>query len=167
MNFIYSGIYDTTTFDHNMESVSNLHFIVISATGIAFNVSTFCYILKNFDITVHVYSLLFIDSLISTFSSFASFSLEVLIGNGLLSRSYNYCTLSFLSLFLPTYYGGVLTFLVACIRYTLAKKSAKNIQVSMSQSTFIGNCSIKLDHFSTENNLENARAFWYGRHKMG
>jgi len=63
-----------TTFTHpNMESTMNLPFIVISAAGIAFNLSTFVYILKNFDITIHVYSLLFIDSLISTSSSFASF----------------------------------------------------------------------------------------------
>lgn len=128
----------------------NLPFIVITAAGIAFNLSTFVYILKNFDITLHVYSLLFIDSLISTSSSFASFSLETLIGTGYMDRSYHYCTLSFLSLYWPTYYGGILTLLVACIRYTLAKKSAKNIQVSIS-THFYGNCLKKLDHFEKKN----------------
>jgi hypothetical protein len=125
--------------DNIMESVNNLHFIVISATSLAFNLSTLVYILRSFNVTIHVYSLLFIDSLISTFCSLALFILETLIGTGLVSQSYHYCTLSFLSLFLPTYYGGVLTFLVACIRYTLAKKSAKNIQV-LSQLFIYGNC---------------------------
>jgi hypothetical protein len=40
------------------------------------------------------------------------------------------CTVLFLSTFLPTHFGGILTCLVAAIRLILTKKSAQNIQVS-------------------------------------
>jgi len=46
---------------------------------------------------------------------------------------FNNCTVLFLSTFLPTHFGGILTCLVAAIRLILTKKSAQNIQVSNSK----------------------------------
>ena len=120
-----------------MESFNDPRLIVITTFGLIFNASTLAYILSNFNVRVHVYTLLFIDALISTFSSSLLFSLDIFIAAGFLQQSFHYCNISFLALFLPTYCGGVLTFLVACIRFILAKKSARNIQVTNSSNAVL------------------------------
>jgi hypothetical protein len=48
------------------------HFLTIEIAGFIINAATLIYILKNFNIQVHVYTLLFVDSLISTLSALVS-----------------------------------------------------------------------------------------------
>ena len=59
-----------------------------------------------------------------------------MILTGLLNRSFSYCNISYLTLYLPSYYGSALTLLVAIIRYISAKRSALNIQLSKDKVTF-------------------------------
>ena len=106
---------------------------LINFVGFLANVSTVIYILKNFDITVHVFALLFVDSLISTSCSFMATVIRGFVMSNIFTWGFNNCTVLFLSTFLPTHFGGILTCLVAAIRLILTKKSAQNIQVSNSK----------------------------------
>ena len=106
---------------------------LINFVGFLANVSTVIYILKNFDITVHVFALLFIDSLISTSCSFMATVIRGFVISNIFNWGFSNCTVLFLSTFLPTHFGGILTCLVAAIRLILTKKSAQNIQVSNSK----------------------------------
>ena len=115
-----------------MESTNFYFFIILGSFGVLSNLATLVYILMNFQIRTHVYSLLFIDSLISSIGAILLTSLDILVQSGLLNISYAYCSVTFFSMFLPVFYGGFLTFMVALIRYVLAMKSAKNIQVQNS-----------------------------------
>ena len=107
--------------------------ILINSVGCLTNLLTGIYILKNFDVTVHVFALLFVDSLISTSCSFVATIIRGFVMSNLLTWGFNNCTVLFLSTFLPTHFGGILTCLVAAIRLILTKKSAQNIQVSNSK----------------------------------
>ena len=106
---------------------------LINFVGFLANISTVIYILKNFDITVHVFALLFVDSLISTSCSFMATVIRGFVMSNIFTWGFNNCTVLFLSTFLPTHFGGILTCLVAAIRLILTKKSAQNIQVSNSK----------------------------------
>ena len=97
------------------------------------NASTMIYILKTFDVRIHVFALLFIDSIISTSCSLMATTIRILASTNILNWGFHNCSALFFSIFLPTYYGGILTFLVAAIRFILAKQSAQNIQVSNSK----------------------------------
>ena len=112
-----------------MESETNNLAIVLGVLGFISNGSTLLYILQNFNIFIHVFALLFIDTLFSTACALLSLILDVLVRAEVLKHSFTYCTMSFLALYLPAFYGPVLTFLVAVTRYILTKKSARNIQV--------------------------------------
>jgi hypothetical protein len=105
-------------------------FITLHITGLLLNFATLLYIVTNFNIKVHVYTLLFIDSLICMLSSLGLIILDTLLIYGIWNSSFVYCNTWFFTLLLPTYFGGILTFLVAAIRYILALKAAKNIQPS-------------------------------------
>ena len=113
-----------------MNTGFSLIFTLINCFGCMTNVSTVIYILKNFDVSVHVFTLVFVDSLISTSCSFMATIIRGFVMSNLLTWGFNNCTVLFLSTFLPTHFGGILTCLVAAIRLILAKKSAQNIQVS-------------------------------------
>jgi len=102
----------------------------LHVTGLLFNFATFIYIVTNFNIKVHVYTLLFIDSLICMTSSLGLIILDTFFIYGIWNNSFWYCNTWFFTLLLPTYCGGILTFLVAAIRYILALKASKNIQPS-------------------------------------
>jgi hypothetical protein len=85
---------------------------------------------------IHVFTLLFVDALMSTCGSGISLVTGHMILTGLLNRSFSYCNISYLTLYLPSYYGSALTLLVAIIRYISAKRSALNIQLSKNKVTF-------------------------------
>ena len=102
---------------------------ILHVTGLILNLGTLLYILTSFNIKIHVYTLLFIDSLICTTFSVVLVILDVFLIHEILSNSFWYCNVWFFTLFLPTYCGGILTFLVAIIRYILALKAAQNIQL--------------------------------------
>ena len=111
--------------------------IILGVLGVMSNGSTLLYILRNFNISIHVFALLFIDTLFSTACALLSMILDILVRAEVLQQSFTYCTMSFLALYLPAYYGSVLTFLVAITRYILTIKSAKNIQVKNFETILI------------------------------
>ena len=104
--------------------------ILINSVGCLTNLLTGIYILKNFDVTVHVFALVFVDSLISTSCSFMATVVRGSVMSNILSWGFGNCSVLFFSTFLPTYFGGILTCLVATIRFILVKKSAQNSQIS-------------------------------------
>jgi hypothetical protein len=105
----------------------------INGFGCLTNTSTLYYILKNFDVTVHVFTLVFVDSIISTSCSFVAAIIYSLGMTNIISLDLTNCSVIFFSTFLPLYLGGILTFLVAAIRFILTKKSAQNIQIQNSK----------------------------------
>jgi hypothetical protein len=105
-------------------------FLPIGIVGSFTNTFTIIYLLRNYNIAVHVYTLIFIDSLISTTCSFTMLFYDSLVFSQILTMNFWYCTISQLTIFLPMYWGSILTCMVAIIRYVLAQKAAKNIQVS-------------------------------------
>ena len=104
--------------------------LTLHVTGLLLNFSTLVHIVTNFNIKVHVYTLLFIDSLICMSASLVLIILDVLLIYGVWNNPFWHCHAWFFTLLLPTYFGGILTFLVAAIRYILALKAAKNIHLS-------------------------------------
>ena len=113
-----------------MDSNNYLFFLAFGSLGFLTNSATLIYIVRNFNIRIHVYSLLFIDSLISTICALTSLIVDLLLVFDVLSKSLVYCITSHLAIFIPTYYGSILTFMVALIRYVLGLKSSKNIHLS-------------------------------------
>ena len=94
------------------------------------NFTTLVYILRTFNIGVHVFNLIFLDDLISIVCSSFLFIFDLLFLNGVITNSYLNCTLAFMGANLPCNLGALLTMLIAFIRYYLTVKSAKNIQIS-------------------------------------
>lgn len=92
------------------------------------NLVTLVYTFKSFDIKTHVYTLLFIDALISTISNFALFPIQFLRLSPYLEMDPGFCSALFFFLFLPTLYGSILMCLVAIVRLILVTKAAQNIQ---------------------------------------
>lgn len=93
------------------------------------NSATLVYIFKKYNITVHVYTLLFIDALLCTCGNLNSVIILTLNLWQVLPDNSEFCSVLLFSVFLPTLYGALLICLVAIIRYVLATKSAQNIQV--------------------------------------
>ena len=103
--------------------------VSLSSFGCLTNFLTLLYILKRFDIRVHVFTLIFIDVIISLVSSLISVTLDAFVMGDLITVSPIYCHISFLTIWLPIFYGDILTFKVAFVRYYLTIKAARNIQV--------------------------------------
>ena len=78
---------------------------------------------------MHVYTLLFVDTLISTIGNFIVLNLYILKQTPLVDVNTGFCSALFFALFLPTLYGAILICLVAVVRLTLAMRAAKNIQI--------------------------------------
>ena len=113
-----------------MDSNNYLFFLAFGCLGFFSNSATLCYIARSFNIRTHVYSLLFMDTLISTACALSSLIVDFLLVFDVLPKSFIYCIISHLSIFIPTYFGSILTFMVAMIRYILALKSSRNIHLS-------------------------------------
>ena len=105
-------------------------FVFIDFGSCFTNIITLLYICKTFNIKTHVFTLIFLDSLISSLGSIISSSLDTLFLSGLLQPTYLLCYSAFLSNFLPICFGAILTLLLSLIRYILARSSAKNIHPS-------------------------------------
>lgn len=112
-------------------------YLVINISSFTFNGSTMIYIVRSFDISTHVFFIVFIDALISTLCAFFSLMADAMAILGLMSTNEFYCTAVFISTFLPHNFGTFLTMIVALIRYTLAKKSAMNIHYSNFRVLFV------------------------------
>ncbi len=113
-----------------MESVIFYIFLGVFALSLCCNTATLVYIISNFDIKTHVFTLLFLDVLFSTICSGICVVFDLMVVSGLIKINFTYCTISFLSLYLPSCYGAGITLAVAAIRYVLTRKSAQNKKVS-------------------------------------
>ena len=102
-------------------------YLALDILGCFSNFSTLIYIFKSFDIGTHVFTLIFLDSLISTLCSAISTVSDILFFAGHFNPT---CQIAFLATYLPGSYGAVLTFLISNIRFYLANKAAKNIHPS-------------------------------------
>jgi hypothetical protein len=113
-----------------MESGIFFTFLGVFALSLCCNTATLVYIISNFEIKTHVFTLLFLDVLFSTLCSGICVVLDLMVVSGLMNINFTYCTFSFLSLYLPSCYGAGITLAVAAIRYVLTRKSAQNKKVS-------------------------------------
>ena len=113
-----------------MKTVVLSAFVFIDFCSCFTNFTTLIYICKTFNIKIHVFTLIFLDSLISSSGSIISATLDTLFLSGLLQPTYLLCYSAFLSNFLPICFGAILTLLLSFIRYILARSSAKNIHPS-------------------------------------
>lgn len=102
-------------------------FLAVGLLGFITNLSTLIYILKSFDINIHVFALIFIDSFMSTSSAGISTVLDIFVLSDVTDSSFLICSLQFLTCYLPNNFGALLTLIIASVRFVLAKKSAKNI----------------------------------------
>ena len=114
-----------------MKSFNTIITMSLSSFGCLTNFATLVYILKSFDIRIHVFTLLLIDAIISIIWSLISVIMDALVLGNIAMVDITYCTISFLSIWLPMFYGAVLTFKVAFLRYFLTIKAAKNVQVNI------------------------------------
>ena len=105
-------------------------YVLVDYCACITNLTTFIYIFKTFNIKYHVFTLVFLDSLISSVCSILSALLDTLFWADVIRTSYLLCHLTFVSSYLPYCLGALLTLLVASVRYILAKKAAKNIKPS-------------------------------------
>jgi hypothetical protein len=95
--------------------------------GFVSNSFTSVYISRNFDITKHVFTLLFIDALFSTCSCIISVLTDLLFKTELLKNEYAYCVIQFFVVYYSSNFGALLTMLIAIVRYYLTIQSSKNI----------------------------------------
>ena len=102
-------------------------FIGLGTFGFVSNSFTSIYISRNFDITKHVFTLLFIDALFSTLCSIISVIIDVLLKTELLRNEYAYCVTEFFVIYYSSSFGALLTMLIAIVRYYLTIQSSKNI----------------------------------------
>jgi hypothetical protein len=110
---------------NNSKLVSTL-ISALDISGCLTNGLALLHIYRSFNLKIHAFSLLFIDSIISTSCSFFLTLLHILYLTNQVDHSEVFCTLEFLGFFLPFYLGACTTFLVASIRLLLTIQSAQN-----------------------------------------
>jgi hypothetical protein len=110
---------------NNSKLVSTL-ISALDISGCLTNGLALLHIYRSFNLKIHAFSLLFIDSIISTASSLFLTLLHILYLTNQVEHSEVFCTLEFLGFFLPFYLGACTTFLVASIRLLLTIQSAQN-----------------------------------------
>ena len=114
--------------------------LTLGATGLLLNGISLFHIVKSFNIKTHVFTLIFIDAAISTAGCCLTTLIYILANLNIFARTdFVFCHLSFLSHYLPILFGALLTFLVAAVRYFLAKCQYHKPFLSASK---------KLDHFT-------------------
>jgi hypothetical protein len=99
---------------------------VLDFSGLLSNFIALVHIYRSFNLKIHIFALLFVDSIISTACSIFLAFLHILSMTTQVEQSKTFCTFEFLGFYLPSYLGACLTFLVASIRYLLAIQSAQN-----------------------------------------
>jgi hypothetical protein len=120
-----------------METIFKVIFLIFDVLALTANSTTLIYILQSFEVTTHVFGLLFLDALISTSCSFVAFTVDSLLLANQVSTTYLICTLAFLMTNLPCCFGALLTLLISQVRLTLAKKASKNIHPSNKKVIFV------------------------------
>lgn len=102
-----------------------VYFLVTESVGLCLNVLTLVHVVKRFEFRVHVFAMIFVDSVVTTICCASSVILDALKLMSVVERTRTYCTLVHLSAYLPFSCGAISTFLVALARYILTKKSAR------------------------------------------
>ena len=102
-----------------------IYFLIAETFGLCCNVLTLIHILKKFEIKIHVFTMIFVDSVLTNIGCVFSIILEILLLSNLVERTRTYCTLVYSSVYVPFSCGAISTFLVALVRYILTKKSAR------------------------------------------
>ena len=105
-------------------------FLAFDICAVFTNLATLLYIIKTFNIKTHVFTLLFLDCLNSSVCCVFSTLIDSLLLAGQIQGNIQVCLLAFLTGYLPNCFGAILTVLIAIVRYSLAKLSARNIQPS-------------------------------------
>ena len=82
-------------------------YFALSLGAFCSNGLTLIYILRSFDISVHVFALLFVDAFLSTFFSAISTFFDGLVLSNFLEEGNGYCFASFVAVYLPSYAGQV------------------------------------------------------------
>ena len=114
-----------------MNLTYQIAYLILSVMALLTNLSTMVYLLKTFQISNHVFALIFLDALLMfVLGSGTSIGLTILLLNGNTNTSYTNCSVFFLTSYLPSNFGALLTLLIVCIRYVLTKKAARNIKRS-------------------------------------
>ena len=113
-----------------MDTFCHIVYLLIGLIGWMANGVTLCYILKTFEVRIHVFALICIDSAFSTLCAATSTVSDVLVLAEVLIPDYNSCSIAFLVSYLPCCFGALTTLLISSTRFILAKKSARNIHVS-------------------------------------
>ena len=81
------------------------------------NLTTLQFVVKNFNLKTHVFTLLFLDSLSSTVCSIASAIFETIFFTKILEPNFIICSWSFLVAYIPNCFGAILTLLI--LKYML------------------------------------------------
>ena len=74
------------------------------------------HIFRTFEIRTHVFTLLFIDTVLSAVSGGISAITDLLVLTGVMEVSFFYCNLAFVVIFYASYLGALITLLVASVR---------------------------------------------------
>ena len=111
-------------------------FVVAGSLGVVFNVVTLVGIVRNFNIRVHVFLLLFLDSFISALGCLVSAVLHALALAGVYAPGHSYCLVALLTILVPPYCGSAICLLISCTRLFLSVKAAKNERPSKTRVTF-------------------------------
>ena len=102
-------------------------FEVLAILACLSNLTTLQFVVKNFNLKTHVFTLLFLDSLSSTVCSIASVIFETIFLTKIIESNFIICSWAFLVAYIPICFGAILTLLIALTRYLLAIKASKNI----------------------------------------
>ena len=102
-----------------------IYFLIVETFGLCFNVVTLIHILQKFEIKIHVFTMIFVDSILTVVGCIVSIILESLHLSNFIGRNTIYCTLLYSAAYVPFSCGAISTFLVAVVRYILTRKSAR------------------------------------------
>jgi hypothetical protein len=100
-------------------------FLIGEIIDLCLNLPTLIYILKSFDVRVHVFTMILIDAAIANSCCALLIVLDVLLLVKTFQKNLTYCALAQAAVFMPYSCGGCSAFLVATARYVMTKKSIR------------------------------------------
>ena len=104
---------------------ATIFFLIGEIIGLSLNLPTLIYIFKNFDVKIHVFTMVLVDAVIANFCCSILILIDVQLLIGTLPKNLVYCTLAQAAFFIPYSCGGCSTFSVATARYIMTKKSTR------------------------------------------
>jgi len=109
-------------------------FLIGEIIGLCLNLPTLIYILKSFDVRVHVFTMILIDAAIANSCCALLIVLDVLLLVKTFQKNLTYCALAQAAVFMPYSCGGCSAFLVATARYVMTKKSIRYLGFFLKKS---------------------------------